>query len=268
MRAHRFANKVVLITGAGRGIGRAVAIAFAKEGANLIINDICHDDKAVMYKLSTEDDLNYTLKLVKEEGASAIKVIADVSDSSAVRDMVAEAVKRFGKIDILINNAGIVAGWHPVSQLEEWIWDRTIAVNLSGQFYVIKNVLPYMIKQNWGRIINISSTAGLIGFEGSAHYVASKHGIIGLTKSLALEVAKYNITVNAVCPGRTNTTMTVDMIKMSSDFDRTGDSMNIFPNRGLIEPEDVAQLVLFLSSEDAKEITGACIPIDRGYTAR
>ncbi|MGC8558743.1 MAG: SDR family NAD(P)-dependent oxidoreductase [Nitrososphaeria archaeon] len=263
-----FRGKVAMITGAARGMGREFSVSFAKAGAKIVLIDICKDDPAVQYRLSSVEDLRETERLIKEAGSESISFIADVANYEQVNSAVNKAIEIFGATDILVNAAGIVAGWHHISELEPWIWRRTIDVNLNGTFYTIRSVLPSMIDKKWGRIINISSTGGLIGFEGSAHYTASKHGVIGLTKSLALEVARHNITVNAICPGRTATVMTIDMIKKSVGFDQTGDSMIVFPGRGMMEPSDISGTVLFLASDMARDITGACIPIDRGYTAR
>ncbi len=263
-----FRGKIVLITGAARGMGRAFSIAFARAGAKVIMIDICKGDPAVPYKPATVEDLKETSRLVSEFSSDYLALVADVSNVDEVNESTAKALKRFNNVDILVNAAGILPGWHQVKDLEPWMWDRTIDVILNGAFYMIKAVLPGMISKKWGRIINISSTGGLIGFPGSAPYTAAKHGLLGLTKSLALEVASYNITANAVCPGRTNTVMNTEMISTSREYNETGDSMEVFPGRGMMEPDDISGLILFLASDMARDITGTCISIDRGYTAK
>ncbi len=262
-----FRGKVALITGAARGMGRAFSIAFAMAGAKVIMIDICKGDLAVPYTPATVDDLKETSRLVSRFSSDYLSLVADVSKLDEVNDSTDKALKRFNSVDILINAAGIYPGWHQVKDLEPWIWNRTIEVNLNSAFYMTRAILPSMISKKWGRIINISSTGGLIGFPGSAPYTAAKHGLIGFTKSLALEVASYNITVNAVCPRRTNTIMTTEMIRMSKEFNETGD-MEVFHEMGMIEPDDISGLILFLASDMAKDITGTCISIDKGYTAK
>jgi NAD(P)-dependent dehydrogenase (short-subunit alcohol dehydrogenase family) len=246
--ASEFENKVVLITGAGQGMGRAVAVTFGQQEAQIAINDVnAHSAEATSSALGTE-------------GVNAIAVAADITDKIAVEAMVQKTIHHFGRIDILINNAGIL---YPtkVEDINEEEWDRVIDVNLKGTFLCSQAVLPAMQKNNWGRIVNFSSTAGKnITTVGGAHYTAAKAGILGFTRHLAKEVAPYHITVNAVCPGLIDT----DMVRNTIGPDRRQAYADSFPISRLGKPEEVADLVAFLCSDKASYITGASLDINGG----
>ncbi|MEM3703470.1 MAG: 3-oxoacyl-ACP reductase FabG [Candidatus Bathyarchaeia archaeon] len=241
-------NKVALVTGAAKGIGRAIAIEFAKEGANVAVNDVV--------------DSSMVSEEIERMGRKSVPIKADVSNMHEVEQMFSKTVETFGRIDVLVNNAGINrdAMIHKMS-LEDW--DAVINVNLKGTFNCSKVAAKYMMEQKYGRIINISSVMGQMGNIGSANYVASKAGIIGLTKALALELARYgDITVNAVAPGFVNTEMTwrVPEKILKSFLER-------IPLRRVAEPEEISRLVVFLASDAAKYITGQVIAINGGlYT--
>ncbi len=233
-------GKVALVTGAARGIGRAIAISLAKDGADIVLNDI------------DEEALKKTAEEIKALGRKVLPVKADVSKWDEVKKMVDEAIKYFGHIDILVNNAGIVGPFKPVHEISESEWDKVLAVNLKGAFLVIKAVVPHMIKQKYGKIINISSVAGVEGNAKMAPYCASKAGLIGLTKSLAEELAPYGIRVNAICPALVEkTALTEGMPPEQRKF-----LAQKIPLGRLCKLEEVADLVKFLASEAADFITG------------
>ena len=243
----RFEGKLALVTGAARGIGRKIAERFASEGSNIAICDI------------QEDVLKQTAKEIEEK--FKVKVFArvcDVADSQNVKEFVSAVIKEFGVIDILVNNAGITRDML-VMRMKEEDWDLVIKVNLKSVFLFSKEVVRYMMKKRSGKIINIASIIGLIGNVGQGNYAASKAGIIGFTKSLAKEVGSRNITVNAVAPGFIQTKMTEvlpEEIKQNM--------LNLIPLKRFGLPEEVAAVIAFLASDDAKYITGQVINIDGG----
>ncbi len=252
-------GKIAFITGGGRGIGRAVGAAFAREGAQvaLVARSLGEVERAAR-------------EIADEFGVETAHAACDVSDAVAVERAFAEARERFGRgPDILVNNAGIAES-APVVKTPDEMWHRHLAVNLSGTFYCTRAALPPMIGRGWGRVINVASIAGKTGAPYIAAYAASKHGVLGLTRSVALEVATKGVTVNAICPGYVDTDMTtraVDNIETS-----TGRSAaqsleaikNMSAQRRLITPEEVAALALLLASEDGRGITGQAINVDGG----
>jgi 3-oxoacyl-[acyl-carrier protein] reductase len=243
-----FQKKVALITGAGQGMGKAVAFTLGQQGAQIAVNDI------------NANAAESTASELQKSGIQAIAVTADITKKNDVQRMVQQTVDHYGTLHILINNAGIL---YPtkVIDIPEDEWDRVINVNLKGTFLCSQTVLPTMQKNNWGRIVNFSSTAGKnISTVGGAHYTAAKAGILGFTRHVAKEVAQYNITVNAVCPGLIDT----DMVRNTIDPDRQQAYANSFPISRLGKPEEVADLVAFLCSDKAAYITGASLDINGG----
>ncbi len=230
----RFENKIVLVTGAGRGIGASIARRFASEGAEVIVNYSGNDETAQ----KTVDEITAT-------GGQAQKYKCSVNDSESVKVMIDEIIKEFGRIDILVNNAGITKDGLMLRMTDE-DFDRVIDVNLKGTFNCTKYVSKYMLKQKSGKIINISSVVGLSGNAGQVNYSASKAGIIGITKSAAKELSSRGITVNAVAPGYVDT----DMTKVLSDNIRNEILKNI-PLQRMGNVEDISNCVAFLASEDA-----------------
>jgi 3-oxoacyl-[acyl-carrier-protein] reductase len=243
----RFENKIVLVTGAGRGIGASIARRFASEGAEVIVNYSGNDEAAQ----KTVDEITAT-------GGQSQKYKCSVNDSESVKVMIDEIIKEFGRIDILVNNAGITKDGLMLRMTDE-DFDRVIDVNLKGTFNCTKYVSKYMLKQKSGKIINISSVVGLSGNAGQVNYSASKAGIIGITKSAAKELSSRGITVNAVAPGYVDT----DMTKVLSDNIRNEILKNI-PLQRMGNVEDISNCVAFLASEDASYITGQVISVDGG----
>lgn len=240
-------SKVALITGGTRGIGRQIAVTLAKEGYDIAVNYI-----------TLSDEVENTKKEVEKAGVKCITVCGDVSKFDDSENMVKEVVNEFGRIDVLVNNAGITKDML-IMRMKREDFESVIDVNLVGTFNVTKNVIPYMMKQRDGRIINLSSVVGISGNAGQTNYSASKAGIIGFTKSLAKEVGSRNILVNAVAPGFIATRMT-DVLKdeVKEEISKT------IPLKRMGTPQDVANVVKFLASEDSSYITGQVINIDGG----
>ena len=244
-------GKVALITGAASGIGESTALLFAKEGARVFLTDI---DNEKGEKLA---------KKINEDGGEAVFFKADISKAQDSENSVTQAVKKFGKLDIAVNNAGVGGPQHPVGEYPVEGWDKVIAINLSGVFYGMRYQIPEMLKNGKGSIINVASILGSVGFANSAAYVAAKHGVVGLTKSAALEYSAKGIRVNSVGPAFINTPMLKDL-----DKDLLSQLVNADPIGRLGEADEVAQLFLWLASEKSSFATGAYYPIDGGYLAQ
>jgi NAD(P)-dependent dehydrogenase (short-subunit alcohol dehydrogenase family) len=265
----RFDGKVALITGAAHGMGACEALQFAKEGANIVALDIAKQISTLDYFLGSNDELNKLVDEVNGMGRKSIGVVADVSKSDQVKNAVDKAIAEFGKIDILVNNAGVLAVAPLINTTEEQI-RLLIDVNLKGVIYCCQHVIPHMAKQRYGKIINISSGAGLYAEPCISVYAATKYAVLGLTESLAGELAYYNINVNAVCPGNIRTPM--HQIRRggldSRETEDVGDegplaySSTFF--RREVTAQDIADTVLFLASEEAKNITAHWIPVTAG----
>ena len=239
-------GKVALITGGGRGIGREIACKFAKAGAEIVICDL------------NIEDINKTVVKIESFGKKPLGITCDVSVLSEVENMAKKALDKFGKIDILINNAGVTRD-NLLLRMSESDWDKVIAVNLKGAFNCSKAVSRLMIKQRSGKIINIASIIGIIGNAGQANYAASKAGVIGLTKSIARELGRRGINVNAIAPGFIETEMTA---KLSGDARKR--MLAQIPLARFGNTSDVANLALFLASEDSVYLTGQVIQVDGG----
>lgn len=241
------ADKVAVVTGASRGIGKEIALELARQGAKVVVNYSGSEAKAAE-----------VVNEIKALGQEAIAVQADVSDSNSVAEMAKQAVEAFGRLDILVNNAGITRD-NLLMRMKEDEWDSVINTNLKGVFNCTKAVSRQMMKQRFGRIINIASIVGVIGNPGQANYVAAKAGVLGLTKTTAKELASRNITVNAIAPGF----ITTDMTDQLSEEVRNEMLRNI-PLSRFGEPKDIAAAVAFLASDNASYITGQTIQIDGG----
>ena len=246
--------KTALITGGGRGIGRTIALAFAREGIRIAV--------AARTVVQVE-------QVAAEIGNEAIALVCDVADPASVERMFSELRERFGDADILVNNAGIAESATLVNTTDD-LWHRHLSINLSGTFYCTRAALPAMLKNGWGRVINIASIAGKTGAPYIAAYSASKHGVLGLTRSVALEVGANGITVNAICPGYVDTEMVVRGVERITT--RTGrsaeealDSLKkMSPQNRLVTPEEVAAVALLLASDEGRGINGQGINIDGG----
>lgn len=242
----RLNGRVALITGAGGGIGRSIARWLANEGADLALLDV-------------NESVEETARQLAGSGRRIITIRADVADSAQVREAVASVIDRMGKVDCLINNAGLTAMIAPLERMEDEQWARELGVNLTGPFNLIRAVLPGMVQQKWGRIVNISSAAGRGGLFRQAGYSASKAGLIGLTRNVTLEYAAHGITCNAILPGLIETPTVVKMPPAIMDY-----ALSLTPARRAGATDEIAATVAFLCSEEAAYMNGAEIDVDGG----
>ncbi|WP_217213900.1 SDR family oxidoreductase [Streptomyces sp. AC550_RSS872] len=274
MRLH---GKSVFITGAARGLGRAAAVACAAEGADLTLLDICADLPGVPYPLGTVGQLEHTAALCRDAGAAVLTAVADIRDTRGIREAVARSEDRFGRIDVAVNNAGIAApSGRPVHEIEEDEWSLMIDVDLSGAWRLIREVGGAMSARRAGSIINVASTAGLVGYRHFAGYVAAKHAVVGLTKAAALDFAPTKVRVNAVCPGSVRDDAWAEG-RMLAEIARALDVpvhehektfVEAQPMNALIEPADVAAAIVFLASDESRQITGSVLTVDGGFSVR
>ncbi|TGB01014.1 3-hydroxybutyrate dehydrogenase [Halobacillus salinus] len=255
-------GKVALITGSGQGIGLEIATAFARSGAKVMVSDI------------KEEALNDAVAQLKGEGSEAEGVVADVAKEDDVKHAIERTVEAFGAIDILVNNAGI----QHVAPIEEFPSEKfglILDIMLKGPFYGIKHAFPHMKKQGYGRILNMASINGLIGFAGKAGYNSAKHGVIGLTKVTALEGADHGVTVNAICPGYVDTPLVQNQLAdlattRGVDKEKVLEEViyPLVPQKRLLQVGEVADYAIFLCSDKARSITGQAAVIDGGYTVQ
>lgn len=273
----RLAGKAAIVTGAARGIGRACALAFAAAGADLVLCDIGQDLPGVPYPLGSASQLAHTARLCGERGATVLTAKADVRDLDAAERLVATTVDRFGRVDVLLNNAGIAApSGKPVHRIDPDEWQLMIDVDLSGAWRMIRAVGAVMCDQRSGSIINVSSTAGLVGYRHFAGYVTAKHALVGLTKAAALDFAPLLVRVNALCPGSVRDDAAMEG-RMLAEIARSlevpvEEHEQAFvaaqPMNSLVESTDVANAAVWLASDESRQVTGTVLSVDGGFTAR
>ncbi|GHI92524.1 mycofactocin-coupled SDR family oxidoreductase [Streptomyces olivaceus] len=270
----RVAGKVALVTGAARGMGRSHAVRLAQQGADIIAVDLCADLETAPYPGADGQDLSSTTQLVEQLGRRILARRADTRNSDELQDVVDEAIAEFGHIDVVCANAGMSSfgfSW----ELTDEAWQEIIDVNLTGSWKTVKAVIPHMIERNeGGSLVFISSTAGLIGVPTMAHYTASKHGVVGLMRALAVELAPHSIRVNSVNPGNVDTPMVnnAPMRKIylpevsdptPEDANEVMKEMSALPT-GWLDSQGVSDAVVYLASEEARHITGITLPVDAG----
>lgn len=246
-------GKSGLVTASGSGIGRGSAIALAKAGANVMVSDV------------NEEGGRETVKIITENGGEAKFFKCDVSDEEQVKALIDETVSTFGKLDFAHNNAGINAGLTRIGELDSGDWDKTLKVTLYGTFYSIKHEVNAMLKTGGGSIVNTASGSGLEGAPNMAPYTASKHGIVGLTKTVALEYGKQGIRINSIAPGATITPAVEKWARHAPE--QYNSVLETLPAGEMSTPEDQGHAVAFLCSDLAKQINGVTIPVDGGYVA-
>jgi len=249
------AGRTAIVTGAGAGIGRAIALTLAAAGAKVVVN-------------ARTETAHETASAIRQGGGEAFAAVADLADRDAAGTLAEAALREWGRIDILCNNAGILDRWEPVARLPPETWDRVIAVNLTAPFLLMRAVLPDMLARRSGTIVNIASEGALRGGAAGPAYTTSKHGLVGLTRNTAWMHAEEGIRCNAVCPGATESRMTTgggpgDMDPVA--FGRIGPVLGLFPH--MAEAQRIAGVVLFLASDASRHVNGAIIPVDGGWSA-
>jgi SDR family mycofactocin-dependent oxidoreductase len=262
-------GRVAFITGAARGQGRAHAIRLAREGADIIASDICSSvSDSISYPAATPEDLAETVRAVEAEGRKVLAREVDIRDDAAVRQLVSDGVEQFGRLDILVANAGVLS-WGRIWELTDEQWDTVIGVNLTGTWRTLRAVIPAMIEAgNGGSIVVVSSSAGLKATPGNGHYAATKHGLVGLTNTLAIELSEFGIRVNSIHPYSVDTAMVEPDLMMQvfaehPHYVHSFGPMLLQPN-GFMAADEVSDVVVWLAGDGSGTLTGAQIPVDKG----
>jgi len=250
----RLKGKVAIVTGAARGIGKGIALRYAQEGADLVIADL------------RQEEAKQTLEEIKQLGGKAVFVKTDVTSEGSLKNMADESVKAFGKIDILVNNAGISL-MRKITEAKIEDWDKLNNVNLKGVWMSTKAVVDNMIKNKYGKIINISSISGIVGYKWESIYCSTKGGVINMTRELAVELAPYNIYVNCICPGIIDTPLYIDINFPLDDKDNLEYTLKAIPMKKIGKPVDIAGAAFFFASDDSSFVTGQILAVDGGYTS-
>jgi 3-oxoacyl-[acyl-carrier protein] reductase len=250
----RLDGKVGLVTGAGSGIGRASAERFAREGALVVVVDLDAESAVA------------TAAAIEAGGGEALAVPTDVADNDAVEAMTRAALDRFGRVDVLVNNAGILDGYLPAAETPDTVWERVMGVNLKAQFLTCRALIPQMLVRSEGAIVNVASTAGLNGGNGGAAYTTSKHGVIGFTRQLCFDYARKGLRCNVVCPGAVETGMTHEIF--ASGDAEVMKAVESAPIGRWAEPEELAAAIAFLASDDASFVNGAVYVVDGGFDSK
>ena len=247
-------DKVALVTGAGSGIGRASAELFATEGAQVVVVDV------------NADSARATTATIAAAGGEALAVPTDVADDASVRAMAAAATERFGRVDVLMSNAGILDSYEPAAETRDETWNRVLGVNLNGMFFTARALIPGMLENGGGAIVNVASTAGLNGGNGGAAYTTSKHAVIGFTRQLCFDYARKGIRCNVICPGAVESGMTKEIFAAESA--EVMKAVNSAPIGRWAQPEELAAAALFLASDDASFVNGAVSVVDGGFDSK
>lgn len=273
----RLANRVAVVTGAARGVGRATAVALAAAGADVLVTDLCRDIDRCPYPMGTADQLEETARRCREHGGQVLTAIADVRNPADARAAVRTAIDGLGRVDVLVNNAGMVApGGRLAHEFSEEEWLLVSDVNLHGPWRFAKAVLPHMVRRRSGSIVNVASTGGLVAFPAFAPYVAAKHGLIGLTKALAADYGPHGIRVNAVCPTSVRDDPGLDGTMLGAVAAVLDSSVQAYeqltvqyhPLGSLVDAEDVAAACVWLACDESRRITGTAVPVDCGFTVK
>ena len=269
-----FNGKVVAITGAARGQGRSHAVRFAEEGADVIVIDICDDIAGAPYGLATKEDLDETVAAASAHGTRVVSRVADVRDPAAIRAAIDESAADLGGLDIVSVNAGIAPAYAPVEHITDASWTEVIAVNLTGAFNTARAAVPHLRSRGGGSIVFTASVAGAQGMANLGGYVASKHGVVGLMKTMAMELGPENIRVNAVLPTSVATPMlqnqaTYDLMRPDLERPQLDDIVDVLKTIQVlpipyIEPDDVTNALMYLASDAARNVTGVALPVDGG----
>jgi (+)-trans-carveol dehydrogenase len=274
----RVQGKVAFVTGAARGQGRSHALLLAEEGADIVICDSCADIAAVEYHLPSLADLEETARLIEAKDRRVIARQVDIRDSAGLVDLLAEARKEFGRLDIVAVNAAITS-YAANQEIDDQLWDEVIDINLTGAFKTARAAIPLIVEGGrGGSIVFTSSVAGVLGLMNLTHYVAAKHGVVGIMRTLANELGPHRIRVNAILPGTVHTDMaaneaTYKLFRPDLEHPTLEDCKEVMLGLNLIpelwvEPIDISNAVLWLSSEEARYITGVALPVDAGYVVK